>query len=130
MRTYVVDPDIGADDVDAVKTALVSAANGHVVGFAVGDGVHDEVEHRRVHEDDVVDGEVVCLLDTQETGAVTLAVLVVFVSKTFWDYQHVHSSQWRLSDLPCTAPLPVLLNISKSSALRMNNMFPASVPVR
>jgi hypothetical protein len=74
-------PDVCADDVDAVQAAPVSAPDDHVVRLAVGDGVHDEVEHGRVDEEDVVHGEVVCLLDAQEAGAVAFAVLVVLVSE-------------------------------------------------
>ena len=73
-----MNPDVGTDDVDAIKTAPVSTANGHVVGLTVGDGVHDEVEHGGVDEDDVVHGEVVGLLDTQEAGTIALAILVVY----------------------------------------------------
>lgn len=75
-------PDVCADDVDAVQAAPVAAADDHVVRLAVGHGVHDEVEHGRVDEEDVVHREVVCLFDAQEAGAVALAVLVVLVSQT------------------------------------------------
>ena len=77
-----MNPDICAHDIEAVEAAPVAAPNDHVVRLAVCDGVHDKVEHGRVDKEDVVDGEVVCLLDTQETGAVALAVLVVLVSET------------------------------------------------
>ena len=79
---YIVDPDVSAYDIDAVQAATVPAADDHVVRLAVGDGVHDEVEHGRVDEEEVVHGEVVRLLDAQQTGAVALAVPVVLVSET------------------------------------------------
>lgn len=45
---YIVDPDVGAPDIDAVETAFVAAADGHVVDFAVCAGVDGEVEGGRV----------------------------------------------------------------------------------
>lgn len=54
----IVDPDVVAPDIDPVETALVSAADGHVVDFAVCAGVDGEVEGGGVDEGDVVDGEV------------------------------------------------------------------------
>lgn len=77
-----MDPDVVANHVDAIEAAPVTATDSHVVGLAVGDGVHDEMEHGSVDEDDVVDREVVGLLETQETSTVALAVLVVLISKT------------------------------------------------
>ena len=77
-----MDPDVGADNIDTVETAPVTAADGHVVSLTVSDGVHDKVEHGCVDEDDIVDGEVVGLFDAQEASAVALAVLVIFISKT------------------------------------------------
>lgn len=127
---YIVNPDVGTGNIDAVKTAPVSTADRHVVRFTVGAGVDDEVEHGCVNEDDVVDGEILGLLDTQEAGAVALTVLVIFISETWEQDQYCHFGRCETFDSPCTAPLPVLLNISKSFALRMNSMFPASVPVR
>jgi len=54
----IVDPNIVTPDIDAVETALVAAADGHVVDFAICAGVDGEVEGGGVDEGDVVDGEV------------------------------------------------------------------------
>ena len=77
-----MDPDVGTNNIHTIKTTPISTTDSHVVCFAIGDRVHNEVEHGGVDEDDVVDGKVVGLLDTQETGAIALAVLVILVSKT------------------------------------------------
>ena len=82
--TYVVDPDVAAPYIDTVETTPVAAANGHVVCLAVGDGRHDEVEHRRVDESDIVDGKVGALFNSEETRTVPLAVLVVFVPVAYF----------------------------------------------
>lgn len=81
-----MDPDIGADNVDAIKTAPVSTTDRHVVRFTVGDSVHDKVEHGCVDKDNVVHGEVVGLFDAQEASTVALAILVILISKAWQAY--------------------------------------------
>jgi len=80
--TYIVNPDVRANNVKAVETAPITTTDSHVVRLAVGNSVHNEVKHGCIDKSNVVHGEVVGLLDTQETGAVALTVLVVFVPKT------------------------------------------------
>ncbi len=55
----VVDVAIGrADEIDAVRAAHIRATDREVVGFEIGDAVEDEMEGRRVDEDEVVDREI------------------------------------------------------------------------
>jgi hypothetical protein len=78
-----VHPDIGASNINTVQTTFVTTTDCHVVRFSVCAGVHDEMEHRSVNENDIVNREVVRLFNTEETSTVSLAILVVFVTETF-----------------------------------------------
>ena len=78
-ETYVVNPNICPAHIHAIETALVTTANRHVVRLAVGTVKHNEMEHGRINEFDIVNREVVRLLDTQDPRTVSLAVLVVLV---------------------------------------------------
>lgn len=78
---YIVDPDVVAPDVDAVQTALVAAADGHVVDLAVRARVDGEVEGGRVDQGDVVDGPVGHVPDAQKPGTRNAALLVEFVAQ-------------------------------------------------
>ena len=76
----IVDPNVVAPDVNAVETALVAAADGHVVDFAVCARVDGEVEGWGVDEGDVVDGEVGYVPNAQETRAGDAALDVKLVA--------------------------------------------------
>lgn len=69
QSTYIVDPDVFAPDVDSVQPTLVTSTNRHIVHFAVGTGVHGEVEQGRVHQRDVVNREVGHVVESQDPGA-------------------------------------------------------------
>lgn len=75
----VVDPDVGAPDIDPVEATLVTPVDNHVVDLAVGASVYGEVKLRGVDEDDVVNGEVLDIVQAQETCTV-FALLVELVA--------------------------------------------------
>jgi len=53
-----VDVDVIRPNVYAVKTAMVTTADKHVVNFAAAAGIHAEVEGRGIDEFDIMDREV------------------------------------------------------------------------
>jgi hypothetical protein len=75
-----VHPQVCASDVDTIKTSPVASAYGHVVCFTIRASVDDKVKHGRIDKYDVVHRKVVRFLNTEKTGAVSLAVLVILVT--------------------------------------------------
>lgn len=75
-----MDPDVVGPDVDAVETARVPTAHYHVVEFAVLAGIEDQVEERRVDQEEVVRGEVLHVPEAQEAGTGEVVFLVVLVA--------------------------------------------------
>ena len=77
-----MNPNVCADDINAIETTPIATTDGHIVGFTIRNSVQDEVKHGCVDEDDVMYREVVGLLYTQETGAIALAIFVILISET------------------------------------------------
>lgn len=59
MLTYIVNVDIVRPDVDAIKTAVITAADKHVIDLAVLARVHGEMERWAIDEFDIVHAEAV-----------------------------------------------------------------------
>ena len=71
---YVVDPDVLAPDIDAVKPTLATAPDDRIVDFAIRARVHYDKEFWGIHQGNVVETEVGDL-SNPDTGSVKRSVI-------------------------------------------------------
>lgn len=82
MYTYVVDPDVGAEDVNTIQTSPVSTTDSHVVHLAILASIQNEMEHGSIDKDNVMYGKVGDLFYTEQSSAVPASLGVNLVTVT------------------------------------------------
>lgn len=76
----IVDPDPLRPNVNTVQTTVVSAADGHVVDFAIVASVQREMKGRRVDQSNVVNSKIADLVHAQQARATDRTIFVELVS--------------------------------------------------
>jgi hypothetical protein len=73
-----VDPDVLRPNVDSIQTTVGTASDSHVVDLTIRAGVDGEMEGRRVHQRNVVNGKVAHVVQPEQSGATERTSLVEF----------------------------------------------------
>lgn len=76
----IVNPDIVTPNINAVQASPVTTSDGHVIYFTIGAGVHRKMKSRCVNKNDVMNGEVGDLLQTENPRTRSATLRMDFVS--------------------------------------------------
>lgn len=74
-------PDIVTPDINPVQAAGIAATNGHIVDLSIAASVHSEVEGRRIHQYEVVNGEILYLVKSENAGACDIVVDMIQIAR-------------------------------------------------
>lgn len=74
-----MNPNIRPPNIHTVKTAPIPSPNRHIIGLAIRAICHDKVEHRRIHQNQIMNREIRRLFNTQQPRTISLPIPMVFI---------------------------------------------------